>query len=71
MESLTTGPELENSQGQSRRLSDLGMSASPPTSDVLLRPSELTLRANLGHHGAVRCAYERVPPLQKHCGSSM
>ena len=44
MESLTTGPELENSQGQSRRLSDLGMSASPPTSDVLLRPSELTLR---------------------------
>ena len=47
MESLTTGPELENSQGQSRRLSDLGMSASPLTSDIVLRRSELTLRVEL------------------------
>ena len=46
MESLTTGPELENSQGQSRRLSDVGMSASPPTPDVWLRCSEPTFRAN-------------------------
>ena len=35
--------------GQTRRLSCLGMSASPPTSDVWLRRSELTLRANRRH----------------------
>ena len=32
--------------GQTRRLSCPGMSASPPTSDVSLRASEPTLRAN-------------------------
>ena len=35
-------------KGQSRRLSDVGMSASPPTTDVWLRRSELTLRASSG-----------------------
>ena len=32
--------------GQSRRLSDVGMSASPPTTDLSLRRSEPTLWAN-------------------------
>ena len=32
--------------GHERRLSDVGMSASPPTPDVWLRRSETTLRAN-------------------------
>jgi hypothetical protein len=35
--------------GQPRRLSDLGMSASPPTPDVSLQGNEPTLRANNGH----------------------
>jgi len=35
--------------GQSRRLSDVGMSASPPTPDVWLRRSEPTLRARSEH----------------------
>ena len=34
---------------QTRRLSCLGMSASPPTSEVRLRRSELTLGAKSGH----------------------
>ena len=34
--------------GQPRRLSGLGMSASPPTPDVGLQRSEPTLRANSG-----------------------
>ena len=35
-------------QGQTRRLSCLGMSASPPTPDVWLRRSKSTLRAMYG-----------------------
>ena len=35
--------------GQPRRLSGLGMSASPPTPDVWLQRSEPTLRANSGN----------------------
>jgi hypothetical protein len=35
--------------GQTRQSSRLGMSASPPTSDVWLPRGELTLRANKRH----------------------
>jgi hypothetical protein len=35
--------------GHERRLSDVGMSASPPTTDVSLRRSEPTLWANRRH----------------------
>jgi hypothetical protein len=38
--------------GQPRRLSDVGMSASPLTTDVSLRRSELTLRAIIGSRPA-------------------
>ena len=43
-------------QGQSRRLNDVGMSASPPTTDVSLRRSEPTLWAINGadHSNAFR-----------------
>jgi hypothetical protein len=41
---------------QSRRLSCLGMSASPPTPDMWLRSSEPTLRAKLGHRTAIGSA---------------
>ena len=41
--------EVTSVQGQPRRLSDLGMSASPPTSDIGLRRREPTLGARNGH----------------------
>ena len=40
--------------GQSRRLSDVGMSASTPTTDVSLRRSEPTLWANFGSRSLAR-----------------
>ena len=57
--------------GQSRRLSDVGMSASPPTSDVRLRRTEPTLWATNRHpHAVMACRrfkdqgrYERVSVL--------
>ena len=39
---------LMTASGQSRRLNDVGMSASPPTTDVSLRRSEPTLWAMYG-----------------------
>ena len=39
----------KSGSGQSRRLSDVGMSASPPTPDVWLRRSKPTLRAKSEH----------------------
>ena len=40
------GVKFPGSTRHSRRLNDVGMSASPPTPDVSLRGSEPTLRAN-------------------------
>ena len=47
---------LESGWGHSRRLSNVGMSASPLTPDVGLRRSEPTLRAKRRHRCQVNCA---------------
>jgi hypothetical protein len=47
-------------RSKTRRLSCLGMSASPPTSDVSLRRSELTLRANIRHPSGRRTGLTRA-----------
>ena len=51
--------------GQSRRFSDVGMSASPPTPDVSLQGNEPTLRANSGREQVQQqgCAVEGAPQL--------
>jgi hypothetical protein len=57
------GPKSES--GQSRRLSDVGMSASPPTSDVRLPRTEPTLWAicdivGIEHPGIILAGWKWV-----------